>query len=323
LSESAPSLSYCKVCELEDFRDPDLRDLIRDVFEPDREHFGKDFPEGREYRKYWEVAMTARAFQDLGVLRDDARVLGVGAGHEATVYWLTREVGQVVATDLYEADDAWSETDSSADMLTDPGKFWDGEWNPDRLEVRNMNALELDFPDDSFDAVFSSSSIEHFGGFREIRQSIEEIYRVLRPGGVAALATEFRIRGSEHGWPGVFLFDEAALRATVIDGLWWDPATPLETSVSEETLRAPVELQKALSEPRAHVQVWTQYPHIVLEEGQYLFTSVHLAMVKSNSPTAEWRRRASKFPPGTWPQAKEKVRKRLGSLKQRLSRGRS
>ena len=152
------------------------------MFEPDRKHFGeRRFPEGREYRKYWEVAMTARAFKAHGVLRDDARVLGVGAGYEATIYWLTRHVGQVIATDLYEADDVWSETDSSAEMLTDPGKFWEGPWNPDRLVVQNMNALALDFPDDHFDAVFSSSSIEHFGGFAEIRQSIEEIYRVLRP----------------------------------------------------------------------------------------------------------------------------------------------
>jgi SAM-dependent methyltransferase len=319
---SRGALSHCKVCELEDFRDPELRELIRDIFEPDREHFGRDFPAGHEYRKYWEVAMTARAFRDLGALRDDARVLGVGAGHEATIYWLTREAGQVVATDLYEAEDDWSETDSSAEMLTDPGRFWEGEWNPDRLEVRSMNALELDFPDDSFDAVFSSSSIEHFGGFREIRQSIEEIYRVLRPGGVAALATEFRIRGSGHGWPGVYLFDEAALRATVFDGLWWDPATPLETRVSDDTLREPTELQKALAEPRATVQIWSQYPHIVLEEGQYLFTSVHLAMVKSSARTAEWRRRSSEYPPGTWPEAKGKVREGLGRLRQAVAQRR-
>ncbi len=317
---AGPSLSYCKLCEVEDFRDQDLRELIRDIFESDREHFGKDFPVGNEYRKYWEVGMTARAFRDLGMLRDDARVLGVGAGHEATIYWLTRNVGQVVATDLYEAEDDWSETDSSAEMLTNPGKFWEGEWNPDRLEVRNMNALDLDFPDDSFDAVFSSSSIEHFGGFREIRRSIEEIYRVLRPGGVAALATEFKLRGAGHGWPGVFLFDEAGLRATVFDGLWWDPATPLDTSASEDTLREPVELQKALAEPRTQVQIWTQYPHIVLQEGPYLFTSVHLAMVKSSSPAADWRRRAAEFPPGRWPEAKEKVREKLGRLRERLSR---
>jgi SAM-dependent methyltransferase len=317
---NGPRLSYCKVCELEDFRVPELRELIREIFEPDLEQFGGDFPLGREYRKYWEVAMTARAFGDLGTLREDAHVLGVGAGHEATIYWLTRKVGRVVATDLYEADDAWSETDSSAAMLTDPGRFWDGEWNPDRLEVRDMNALELDFPDDSFDAVFSSSSIEHFGGFREIRRSIEEIYRVLRPGGVAALATEFRIEGSGHGWPGVFLFDEAALRATIFDGLWWDPATPLDTGVSDDTLQAPTELQEALSEPRGQVQVWSQYPHIVLHEGPYLFTSVHLAMVKSSSPTPEWRRHTSEFPPGAWPEAKEKAKERLGRIRQSLAR---
>jgi SAM-dependent methyltransferase len=265
--------------------------------------------------------MTARAFRDLGVLGDDARILGVGAGHEATIYWLTTKVGRVVATDLYEAEDVWSDTDSSADMLTNPGKFWDGPWNPDRLEVRSMNALELDFPDDSFDGVFSSSSIEHFGGFAEIRRSIEEIYRVLRPGGVAALATEFRIEGAGNGWPGVYLFDEAALRAAALDGLWWDPATPLDTSVSDETLRAPIELQGAIAEPRANIQVWSQYPHLVLRQAPFLFTSVHLAMVKSSSPTSEWRRLAPEFPPGTWPEAKEKVMERLAGVKQRLSRG--
>ena len=86
--------------------------------------------------------MTARAFRDLGVLSEDSRILGVGAGHEATIYWLTRHVGQVVATDLYEHEDSWSDTDSGSGMLTDPGRYWEGAWNPDRLEVRNMSGLE-------------------------------------------------------------------------------------------------------------------------------------------------------------------------------------
>ena len=71
---------HCKLCELADFADPELRELIRDVYAADREHFGEpDFPTGREYRKYWEVAMTLRALGALGALREDARVLGVGA----------------------------------------------------------------------------------------------------------------------------------------------------------------------------------------------------------------------------------------------------
>lgn len=314
-------LSYCKLCELEDFRDPDLRKLIRDIFEPDRRHFGeRNFPDGREYRKYWEVAMTARAFKDLGVLRDQAQVLGVGAGYEATIFWLTTKVGQVIATDLYEADDAWSETDSSAEMLTDPGKFWSGDWDPDRLVVRDMNALELDFPDDHFDAVFSSSSIEHFGGFVEIRRSIEEIYRVLKPGGVAALATEFRVEGEGDGWPGLYLFDEAALRAAILDGLWWDPATPLDTRVSEATRFAPVDLKGAVAErQQTGIQDWSQYPHILLSNDGILFTSVHVAMVKSGSRASEWRRRAPEFPPP--PPPEPSVQDKLRDVGKRL-RGR-
>src|SRR5262245_16863716 len=114
-----PRLGYCKLCELADFEDSELRELIRDVYSSDREHFGEpEFPRGREYRKYWEVAMTLRVFDHLSVLRNDAEVLGVGAGHEATLYWLTRNVGRVIATDRYEVEDDWTRTgDSGAGML--------------------------------------------------------------------------------------------------------------------------------------------------------------------------------------------------------------
>jgi SAM-dependent methyltransferase len=260
--------------------------------------------------------MTARAFRDLGALHDDAQVLGVGAGYEATIYWLTRKVGRVIATDLYEADDAWSATDSSADMLTDPDRFWSGPWNPERLEVRNMNALELEFPDDHFDAVFSSSSIEHFGAFAEIRRSVEEIYRVLKPGGVAALATEFRVAGEADGWPGLYLFDEGALRAAIFDGLWWDPANPLDTGVSETTRSAPVDLKGAVAErSETGIQDWSQYPHILLSHEGNLFTSVHVAMVKSSAPAAEWARRAPELPPP--PPPEPTVRDKLADLSKR------
>jgi SAM-dependent methyltransferase len=291
-------LGHCKLCELEDFSEPELRELIRDVFASDREHFGEpDFPTGREYRKYWEVGMTLRAFRAFGALREDAEVLGVGAGHEATVYWLTRHAGRVVATDLYAEQDVWSETDSGADMLTNPGRYWDGAWNPERLEVRNMSGLDLQFEDESFDAIFSSSSIEHFGDFGDVRRSVEEMYRVLRPGGVVALATEFRLEGLGIGLPGLLRFDEPELRSLLLDGLWWDPVTPFDLSISEETVRRPVLMKDAIADIESGLWGWSQYPHIVLRDGEFLWTSVHVALIKSGLPASDWRRRAPKLPP--------------------------
>jgi SAM-dependent methyltransferase len=205
-------------------------------------------------------------------------------------------------------------------MLTDPGKYWDREWNPERLEVRDMNALELDFPDESFDAVFSSSSIEHFGHFKEVRKSIEEIYRVLKPGGVAAVATEFRLDGEGHGWPGLFMFDESTLRAAFCDGLWWDPMTPLETQVSAATLSAPIVLTEAIAESESGQRGWSTYPHVVLSHDGFLFTSVHVAMVKSAATAEEWRRGSAAVPPPPWPGPT--LQQRIDHLYGRLRRSR-
>jgi SAM-dependent methyltransferase len=315
---SAPStLSYCKLCELEDFRDPDLRALMRDMA---TEPHGPDYPDGEEHRKSWEVAMTARSLRDFGALGEDSEILGVGAGREATIFWLTRHVKRVFATDLYLNEDSWSGTDSGVQMLVSPEKQTRMDWNPKRLVVQHMDGRKLRYESDSFDGIFSSGSIEHFGTLDEIRESVEEIYRVLRPGGVAALATEFRLDGPP-GSPGTVLFDEGELRSVLLDGMAWEPASPLDLSISEETLAQPIDFgELVLRElpkppetfaekvrdklgiyrppereeedvPKAHLD--TEYPHIVLnlhhpellrpmsgDEEPRTWTSVHLALVK-------------------------------------------
>ncbi len=244
----SPSLGYCKLCELEDFRDPDLHSVIRDMagVGPER----PDYPDGEEHRKPWEVAMTARALRDFGALREDAEILGVGAGTEATIFWLTRHVKRVFATDLYLTEDSWSAMDSGAGMLHAPEKETTLDWNPRRLVVQHMDALDLRYEDDSFDGIFSSGSIEHFGDLDNIRKSVEEMYRVVRPGGVVALATEFRLAGPPPGMPGTVLFDESELRQVLLDGMDWEPASPLDFSISEETHEQPGRVLVALRDDR-------------------------------------------------------------------------
>src|SRR5262249_6695247 len=101
-------LSYNKICNIEDFEHPRLRGLIREIFPHEISRFGPDFPRGREYRKHWEVAMAARSLADHGVLHERARVLGVAAGNEPTIFWLTTQVERVFATDLYFDAGGWS-----------------------------------------------------------------------------------------------------------------------------------------------------------------------------------------------------------------------
>ena len=274
------SPSHCKLCEVADFRDPELRELIREIYPDELAHFGPSFPEGHEYRKHWEVAMTARALRDGGAITADAEVLGVAAGREATIFWLSQHVRRVFATDLYLKEDQWSEFDSDAAMLIDPGRHWAGEWNPRRVVVQHMDALELRYEDESFDAVFSSGSIEHFGGHEEVVRAAREMNRVLRPGGVAAISTEYRLEGPSPGMPGILMFDRGELMELLFEAVDWEPMSELDTSISDETLSTVTDLAAAVAERQAGRRDWSVYPHIVLRHDGHLFTSVHLAFRK-------------------------------------------
>jgi SAM-dependent methyltransferase len=272
-------LGYNKLCELEDFRDAELRSVIRDVFAFEIDALGPDFPTGFEYRKYWEVAMAVRTLRDFGLLQEQAEILGVGAGTEMTLFWLTNVVRRVFATDLYlEPGEPWERTANAA-MLTEPERFAPARWNPRRLVVQHMNALDLQYEDESFDGVFSSSSIEHFGTHADVRRCLEEIVRVLRPGGVATLSTEYRLEGPSPGLEGTLMFDtEELLRA--LEGLPWSLVSPLETSVSTATTASTVSFAEAAEDVVRERRRWRTYPHLVLRHGDLVWTSIHIALQK-------------------------------------------
>ncbi len=67
-----PGLRHNKACEIEDFRDPELAELIRDIFPHVAAASGARFPAGAEDRKHWELAMSVRALRRLGALRPEA-----------------------------------------------------------------------------------------------------------------------------------------------------------------------------------------------------------------------------------------------------------
>jgi SAM-dependent methyltransferase len=282
-------LSYCKLCEREDFAHPDLLAVLRRVFPHELRRFGPGYPAGVEYRKHWEVGMAVRALADGGALRPDAELLGVGAGNEPTVFYLTNHARRVFATDLYLGPD-WAES-ANAGMLVRPERYWPSAWNPRRLVAQHMNALDLRYEDGSFDGVFSSSSLEHFGTFDDVRRALREMTRVLRPGGVLALSTEYRLAGPPPGLPGVLMFDEADVLDLIRTTADWDPLSPLDLRLSAATRATEQPFAEAVEDVKAHQTAhggeiifhelnWRRYPHIVLRHVELVWTSLHLALRK-------------------------------------------
>lgn len=179
------SRQYAKFCDLSDFENDELVPLISEIT-PDR-------PADNPHRKAWEFATGALFLRDVGCLDERAEILDVGAGHEEMAFWLARRAGRVVAIDIYGRG-AFGDREAVGSMLTDPAKHAPYPYPEERLEVLDMDATRLEFPDESFDAVVSFSSIEHFGSPRRIASAAREIGRVLRPGGHAFLVTELFVR---------------------------------------------------------------------------------------------------------------------------------
>jgi SAM-dependent methyltransferase len=264
---------------------PALEPWLLQVFPWAREVWGTDYPVGREYRKHWEVVQAVRSFAEGDVLRPDATVLGIAAGNEPTIFWLTNHVERVFATDLYLSP-GWEES-ASAEMLTKPGVGWRGVSNRRRLVVQHMDALDLAYENDVFDGIFSSSSIEHFGGVEEVSRSIEEAWRVLRPGGIFSVSTELLVAGAGPGLPGILMFTWDQLDELFPRDHWeWiepvrrtmpsDPSVPFAEAVEY--------LQDHHVASHGHIEWadlhWRRYPHVVLSHEGLQWTSVHLALRK-------------------------------------------
>jgi SAM-dependent methyltransferase len=277
-------IGYNRLCNLEDFADPSLRTIIREVFQHELDAFPPDYPDGVADSKQWEIAMAIRGLRDHGALTPQARLLGVGAGTEITSFFLTRYANEVVATDIYANSEAWADVAPAA-FLANPAAFSVIPYDTRRLVPLHMDGRVLDFPDNSFDGVFSSGSIEHFGSRESVSNAAYEIGRVLKPGGIAAIATEFKLGGAPgDGWdPNVILFTADTLRKYIVEASGLEPVDQPEFEMSDATLATRRDLvgflagASAVSSPAEKIGI---YPNLILFHEGYVFCSVHVTLRK-------------------------------------------
>ncbi|AKB55419.1 methyltransferase [Methanosarcina sp. A14] len=278
--------SLNKICAMADWDDPELLEMMKDVLNLD---IGK-YPELLEtrHRKHWEWAIGMLAMKKAGKMDNNCNFLGIGSGSEAPVFYLTNHAKYVFSTDLYTITSRrWKE--ANTDMLTNPERFAPSQFNRKRLGVQIMSGTNIHFDDNTFDAVFSYSSIEHFGGKDAAAKSMKEIERVLKPGGVASIATEifvcpesrelYRERKIHCQFPlrlfrrySIFseMFTHEELEQYLLASTNMKPLWPIDYSVEKS------DLERAVNYPNSK----TDKVHIFLNLKGILWGSIHIALVK-------------------------------------------
>jgi len=251
-------MKLCKLPDLEDWANPDFLRVLDDL----QLGFGR-----REvHRKHWEFVQAILGLEQLGCLNEMALALGVGAGREHPMYYLANRIAKVHATDIYGVGD-FATTDAFPDMLLWPEKYAPFPYREDRLVVQYMDGCDLKYPTGSFDIAFSFSSIEHFGSHERSGRAMQEMARVLRPGGTAVVTTEVVLNRMSH--PEFFLPDEIDRYLVRPSGLRL--VEPIDFTISRQLVDKPVDLSRDFT---------GIYPHVVLKAGAVVFTSILMFLQK-------------------------------------------
>jgi len=223
------------------------------------------------YRKGWEWTQAMYGISKLGALTPDAKALGVGAGHEPILYYLSDRVAEVVGTDLY-GNDEWTDNavggnEADADTLKRPEIFCDREYDKSKLKFLHMDGMNLEFEDEYFDFVWSLSSIEHFGGHEAARKAMQEMARVTKKGGILAVATEYVLTPNYGDHPD--FFTREAFEKYIVE------ASPTIEPIEPMSYRLP-DLEYLIDPIMVHLDpdVHRVRHHIILNNGDVQWTSV-------------------------------------------------
>ena len=276
------------ICNIEDWDRKEMKDILDQITAE-----GNINLEGWEYsisnvktplihRKDWEWAMGILAMRKLGKLNEHTTALGIGAGKEVVLYYLANHVKEVFSSDLYGTPN-WKFF-APIDFPKNPKRYAPFPFRYQRLMVLRMDGRKIAFAESSFDVVFSFSSIEHFGGgdHAGALESLKEMERVLKPGGVAVITTEYILNGKEHK----DFFNEHTIYSDLIHGVErLKLVGPLDTAISADTLDTVMDVEDAVKwdTNKLTYEYKMKHPYIVLRYNNILLTSVILVFQKEST----------------------------------------
>jgi arsenite methyltransferase len=126
--------------------------------------------------------------------RGDEQVLDVGCGNGILTFEAAKHLktGKAVGIDIWDH----SAGQQTADHFRRNAQI---EGVADRVELREVDARTMPFPNASFDVIFASLSLHHTGNRADRAQVVKEMVRVLKPGGSILFYDIFPIiSGASH-----------------------------------------------------------------------------------------------------------------------------
>lgn len=130
-------------------------------------------------------------------LKGDEKVLDVGCGLGRMTIAVAKRLnkGRVVGIDI------WDKMEIPGNCPEKAYANAEIEGVRDRVEFKTGNVLDLQFPEDTFDLVTSSSVINNLHGKADKAKALNEIHRVLKPRGKFLLLEPLRnLRNFILGW---------------------------------------------------------------------------------------------------------------------------
>lgn len=120
---------------------------------------------------------------DLISWNGNEQVLDIGCGRGLLLVGAAGRLGQGRAFGI----DVWKEQDQSGNRPAATRLNAELDSVSDRVEVVTADARSLPFPNNRFDVILSSLCLHNIHGKKRRRKALEEIARVLRPGGTVLI----------------------------------------------------------------------------------------------------------------------------------------
>jgi SAM-dependent methyltransferase len=277
-----------KLCYIEDWQNSEVKEIISELQyaslndyihrkEWDVEKYPVNNKKGSIHRKDWEWGLGVLAMKRFVKLNKKSKAIGVGSATEEILFYLANRIDHVYATDLYDGNN-WKNFVPS-DFPENPKKYAPFPYKEDSLTVMRMDGTRLEFPSESFDIAFSFSSIEHFGGENHsgALRSMKEMERVLKPSGIAVVATEYMLNGKEH----IEFFNKRTIYSDLIDKLdKLKLVEPLDLRITTKTLDTIMDYQSSVTWITSPDEFKKSHPLVLIRLNDILFTSIMLVFQK-------------------------------------------